>query len=167
MNEPYSILLQKEKETTANDSIAKWGIGCCEFPFVLDGGSKDLATRDWPGEDGEDVFIPEELKLKPYDIEVKMTYVGPLAKSYDNLTAFRDYMTGADGLGASLCIYNSHTHIGRRGCHWLENSNPVFNVEESEEVLQFTLKIRVSDPKTRVIAQFSTDGTECALIIPS
>ena len=76
-------------------------------------------------------------------------------------------MTGADGLGASLCIYNSHTHIGRRGCHWLENSNPVFNVEESEEVLQFTLKIRVSDPKTRVIAQFSTDGTECALIIPS
>lgn len=166
MNEPYAILLQKEKETTANDSLDKWGIGCCDFPFVLDGGSKDLAARDWPGESGEDVFIPDVLPLKPYDLEVKMVYVGPLSKSYDNIVAFRDYLTGDDGLGASISIYNSHTHIGRRGCHWLDMSNPVFSKEEDEEVLQFALKIRVSDPKTKIVAQFSMDGQECTLITP-
>lgn len=159
-------MLQKEKETTANDSMEKWGIGCRDFPFVLDGGSKDLAARDWPGLDGEDVFIPEELPLKAYDLEVKMVYVGPLSKSYDSIVAFRDYLTGADGLGASIRIYNSHTRIGRRGCYWLDMSNPVFSKEEDEEVLQFTLKIRVPDPKTKVVAQFSADGKECTLITP-
>lgn len=159
MNEPYAILLQKEKETEANDSIKKWGIACRKFPFKLDGGSKDLASRDWPGEDGDDVFYPEELKLKAYDIETELVYVGNLGECADNMLAFRDYLTGADGLGVEMRIFNSHTGIGRKGCHWLEMSDLTFNKEEDEEVLQFTMKIKVSDPKTRIVAQ-TTDVEE-------
>lgn len=152
MNEPYSILFQKDSEPTANDSLLKWGIACCDVPFILDGGSKDLEARDWPGESGEDVFIPAVLPLKPYDLEIKMVYVGPLSESYDNMVAFRNYLTGDDGLGASISIYNSYTRIGRRNCYWLDMSNLVFSKEGNEEILQFTLKIRITDPKTKVVA---------------
>lgn len=165
MNEPFTILFQKETETEANDSLEKWGIACCEFPFQLDGGSKELAARDWPDEDGEDVFFPDKLRLKAYDLEVKLIYVGPLTKSADNILAFREYLTGEDGMGIEMRIYNSHTGIGRKGCYWLEMGDMTFNKESDEEVIQFPVKIRVTDPKTKIVAQFSTDGKICALNI--
>lgn len=156
MNEPFAILFQKASEEEANDSIAKWGIACTSFPFKLDGGAKDLATRDWPGEDGEDAFIPDVLPLKAYDLTVDMVYVGPLGQAYDNIMEFRDYMTGADGKGASLKVYNSHTKIGRQGVYWLEMGDIKFSKEADEEVLQFPLKLRVSDPKTSITTIITT-----------
>lgn len=163
MNEPYAILLQKETEPYANDSIERWGIACCKFPFKLDGGSKELASRDWPGEDGDDVYYPKELKLKSYELETDLVYVGPLGKVADNILAFRDYLTGKDGLGVEMRIYNSHTGIGRKGCHWLEMGDMTFNKEFEEEVLQIPLKIKVSDPKTRIIANYDSQGKKCTL----
>lgn len=156
-------MLQKETETQANDSIEKWGIACRKFPFKLDGGTKELAVRDWPGEDGEDAFYPDELKLKPYDIEPDLVYVGNLGEAATNILAFRDYLTGADGLGVEMRIYNSHTGIGRKSCHWVEMGDMTFNQEDDEEVLQFSMKVRVADPKTRIIAEYDTDGKICAL----
>lgn len=163
MNEPYAVLFQKELEKQANDSIERWGIACCKFPFKLDGGTKDLAARDWPDEDGEDAFYPDTLKLNPYDLEADMVYVGSLGKAAENLQNFRDYLTGDDGLGVEMRIYNSHTGIGRRGCHWIEMGDMTFNKEMEEEVIQFPIKFRVADPKTRIITQYGANDSICSL----
>ena len=64
MNEPYSILMQKTTENApVKDSLVHFGIVCTEFPFKPGGETKDLPKRDWPDEDGEDTYIPDQLLL--------------------------------------------------------------------------------------------------------
>ena len=113
MNEPYSILMQKTTENApVKDSLAHFGIVCTEFPFKPGGETKDLPKRDWPDEDGEDTYIPDKLLLKAYDLEAEMCYKGDLGTAYDKIMAFQNYLTGENGDGATLKIYNSHTGIG-------------------------------------------------------
>ena len=118
MNEPYSILMQKTTENApVKDSLAHFGIVCTEFPFKPGGETKDLPKRDWPEEDGEDTYIPDKLPLKAYDLEAEMCYKGDLGTAYDKIMAFQNYLTGENGDGATLKIYNSHTGIGRQGLY--------------------------------------------------
>ena len=108
MNEPYSILMQKTTENApVKDSLAHFGIVCTEFPFKPGGETKDLPKRDWSDEDGEDTYIPDKLLLKAYDLEAEMCYKGDLGTAYDKIMAFQNYLTGENGDGATLKIYNS------------------------------------------------------------
>lgn len=150
MNEYHSILLQKEGESIANDSIERWGIACCAFPFKLDGGAKDLASRDWPGESGEDTFFPSKLSLKPYDLQLDLVYIGGIDSAYSAIMSFRDYLTGEDGTGTNFSIYNSYTGIGRNECRWLEMGDIKYYKDENEDILVFPMKIRVSNPEAYV-----------------
>ena len=113
-----------DAETTENapvkDSLAHFGIVCTEFPFKPVWETKDLPKRDWPDEDGEDTYIPDKLLLKAYDLEAEMCYKGDLGTAYDKIMAFQNYLTGENGDGATLKIYNSHTGIGRQGLYLLE-----------------------------------------------
>ena len=144
MNEPYSILMQKTTENApVKDSLAHFGIVCTEFPFKPGGETKDLPKRDWPDEDGEDTYIPDKLLLKAYDLEAEMCYKGDLGTAYDKIMAFQNYLTGENGDGATLKIYNSHTGIGRQGLYLLE------------VVLTFPVKFRVTDPRTQIIPSYS------------
>ena len=143
MNEPYSILMQKTTENApVKDSLAHFGIVCTEFPFKPGGETKDLPKRDWPDEDGEDTYIPDKLLLKAYDLEAEMCYKGDLGTAYDKIMAFQNYLTGENGDGATLKIYNSHTGIGREGLYL-------------DEVLTFPVKFRVTDPRTQIIPSYS------------
>lgn len=158
MNEPYSILFQKSANTSVVDSADKWGIVCTSIPFVLDGGVKDLASRDWPGESGDDVFIPKTLPLKPYDFEVEMAYKGAVGTAFGKISDFRNYLSGRDGNGAELKIYNSRTKIGRKDCYWVSMSGFQHIVCGVEEVVTFKTKFRVNDPVTALAPTILTIG---------
>ncbi|KAB4307982.1 hypothetical protein GAO39_29425, partial [Bacteroides thetaiotaomicron] len=90
-----------------------------------------------------------------YDLEAEMCYKGDLGTAYDKIMAFQNYLTGENGDGATLKIYNSHTGIGRQGLYLLEVGDFEFNKSNMDEVLTFPVKFRVTDPRTQIIPSYS------------
>lgn len=158
MAEAYSILFQKDSDgAKVKDLLAEWQMACTEFPFDLCPGTKDLPKRDWADEDGEDTFIPAILPLKSYDLEAGICYTGRMSTAHDRVSSFLGYLTGADGNGSTLKVYNPHTGIGRRRLYFLGASGYDFHSDGSGDVVAFKVKFRVTDPKTEIVPSYNMD----------
>lgn len=93
--EPHKIYLRQiyyngieyTKAPTTYDTYAYWGVVCREFPFSIYPEPKAPVTRDWPGEDGLEVYFPKTQRFKEYDIDVSFIvdsehlYLGEFASS--------------------------------------------------------------------------------------
>ena len=148
----YSIYYQKGKtESPTLDTKAQWSIVCKGFPFMPYGENKDLPTRDWADQDGEDTFFPEEIKLKAYDIEVEFAYKGAIGTANSKIESFLDYLTGKGDTGTNLKVYDTYTKIGRQGVYYKSIDQDLF-VRKSDEgdVVTFKITFRVTDPRTPI-----------------
>lgn len=147
------------------DLLSEFNIVCQEFPFKKNPKSKDLPTRDWAGEDGLDVYIPKQLPVKHYDIEVTFLYKGTEAAIRTDLNRFLDFLYGRnDGaIGSRLAIYNEHTGIGRKDVVVAEVENEIFYLTDCDPdaVAKFKIKFTVYDPTTEVTPTYGTyDGRQ-------
>ena len=133
MDSRYTLLFKKGNEAVVN-SFTRWGIVCSQVPFKVGCKTKELATRVWHDEHGDDVYIPKKMMMEGYDAEFKMAYKGQeLATNPFNLrlaktqiTAFKEWLTGNDtndGSGSELKIYSPFSSIGRQGCYLKEISD--------------------------------------------
>lgn len=147
------------------DILQDFKMVCMNFPFKIGGKIKELPKRDWADGDGEDTYIPKELPLEAYDLEIEVCYKGDLNNAYDRILFFRDYLTGKDGGGAELKIYNSHTGIGRKGIFLLDMGDFEFAKSNMDEVVKFKMKLRVTDPKTQIVPVYGTDKTKVVKLI--
>ena len=148
----YSIYFQKEKDDAlVYDTKSQWGIVCKEFPFVLFDKAKDLPTKSWPDEDGEDVFFPDSLCMDAYDIEVEFAYKGEMGSANAKILSFINYLTGKSDNGTSLKVYDTFTQIGRRGLYVKSIGNDMFVRKDDEgDVIVFKIGFRVTDPVTEI-----------------
>ena len=146
------IYFQKQAEGAGvKESLADFGIWCKDFPFKLYGEVKDLASTDWADEDGTDEFIPAELKLKAYDVDVEFGYKGAMDTANEKIRNFLDYLTGRGETGATLKVYDSYTRIGRQNVRVLKVSDDLFVRNTSEgDILTFNVTFRVNDPVTDI-----------------
>lgn len=145
------------------DLLSEFNIVCQEFPFKKNPKPKDLPTRDWAGEDGLDVYIPKQLPVKHYDIEVNFLYKGTEATMRTDLNNFLDFLYGRnDGaVGSRLAIYNEYTGIGRKDIVVAEVENEIYYLTDSDvdAVAKFKIKFTVYDPTTDVTPAYGTyDG---------
>lgn len=145
--------------TKVKDLFTDWKMVCTDFPFNLYPETKDLPKRDWADEDGEDTFIPEVLPVKAYDLEAGICYKGEMGTAYDKLSSFLSYLTGLDGNGATLKVYNPHTRIGRRDLYFLGAGGYEFHSTENGDVVTFKVKFRATDPRTEIVPLYGVDGT--------
>jgi len=147
---PYSIYFKKENGVVI-DSQKEWEIVCKEFPFLLYGESKELPKRDWLDEDGEDTFFPSQLAMAAYDLDVEFGYKGAMDSANVAVRSFLDYLTGRDGSGTYLSVYDTYTKIGKRGVYVKGVKQDVFVRNTSEgDVVTFTVTFRVTDPTTEI-----------------
>ena len=146
------IYFQKHKEgSTVKESLEDFGIWCKDFPFRLAGDAKELASEDWPEEDGADEYVPEELRMKAYDAEVEFGYKGAMDTANAKIRSFLDYLTGRDGTGAELKVYDSYTRIGRQHVRLSRVSDDAFVRNTGEgDVVVFNVTFRVNDPVTDI-----------------
>lgn len=165
MVKPFVILMQKMSDgAEVKDSLSDFNMVCTDFPFKIGGKTKELPKREWEGEDGEDTYIPSVLPLEAYDIEVGMCYKGSVETAYDGLIALRDYLTGVNGDGSALKVYNGHTGVGRQGIYMLSMDDDVeLTRMNDEDVVLFNIKFRVTDPKTEISPSIS-GGTVVGLV---
>ena len=145
---------------TVVDLLEKFNIACQDFPYKRNPESKDLPTRDWAGEDGLDVYIPEGgLPEKSYDIDVELLYVGTEETMRSDLIAFIDFIKGrSKGANADtvqsgrLAVYDEHVQMGRKDLVVDKIDNELYYRSEfdNDKVARFNVKFKVYDPTTEV-----------------
>lgn len=152
----------------AVDTYEAYGIVCQEFPFKYLPEKKELAKRDWLDEDGEDVYVPNVMREKAYDLEVKFLYVGNPNEMRAKITSFITFISGKNSNGSPLlAIYDEYTQIGRRCVYVnsIDSSLYEYNDGHIDGYSVFSVEFRVTDPTFDVIPVSSGEGKITSLII--
>lgn len=152
MAKPYAIYFKKMKDdASVVDTFNDWGIVCKSFPFKLYGEAKELPSKDWKDEDGDDEYIPDELKIASYEVEVEFAYKGDINTANVKIKSFLDYLTGRGGTGAELMVYDTYTKIGRQSVRFVSVEDDVFwRQEDGGDVVVFVVTFKVNDPVTDI-----------------
>ncbi len=150
------------------DLLKSYNIICQDFPFKKNPKPKDLPTRDWAGEDGLDVYIPDKIPMKSYDMDVTFLYVGDEEHIRTDISDFIDFICGRIKGGNSdtvksgrLAIYNEYVGMGRKDVVVSDIDNEIFYCTDADPdaVAQFKVKFTVYDPTTDITPVFGTyDG---------
>lgn len=151
----------------AVDLLEKFNIGCEEFPFKDKPEAKELPKRDWPGEDGVEVYIPKQVPMKAYEVEVTFIYKGTEETMQTDLKNFINFLYGRNegATGARLAIYDEHVKIGRKDVRVLKVSNDFFYDEDwdDEKMAGFKVTFEVDDPVTEVTPKYTVKQGEKAI----
>lgn len=139
------------------DTYEAFNVVCQEFPFKVLPETKELASRDWHDEDGEDVYIPPTgLRFKAYDLEVKFLYTGTEDSMQSDLNRFIRFIYGRNSNGSPmLAVYDEYTKTGRRGIYVMDIDNELldYNDSDTDVLAVMKVKFRVTDPVTSLNSQ--------------
>lgn len=148
----YTLLIQKTKEGSGvKDSLSDFGFAISEIPWPSEE-TQDISVRVWPGEHGEDAYIPPSgLKLKAYDLEVEFIYKGEIDTAKSAYTTFRNYLTGIDGSGGELKVYDRYWKRGRKGVYVKKIDSFEAFRSNLDESVSFKVTFRVNDPVSEIV----------------
>lgn len=142
------------------DILNTYKVMCQEFPFKRNPKPKALPTRDWAGEDGLDIYIPDgNLPMSAYDIEVTFLYVGTEVTISNDLKNFLDFLCGRkkghfnnNVQSGRLAIFNEYVNMGRKDVVVSEIDNEIYYCSDNDPdaVAKFKVKFTVYDPTTEV-----------------
>lgn len=168
---PFLIRKQADGAKTYNSAV-RWGIYCSSFPFQTVGEAKDLPSRSWYDEHGDDEYIPDTLYIKSYELEVEFAVKGTPAEAKSKIDDFFAYLTGRDmdrtdgkanTYGSRLQIYDTYTLIGRQNCRYMSYDNKAYETQKvfdtslkEEACITFSVKFKVNDPNTDIILKEET-----------
>lgn len=150
-----TIYIQKKKTSTGDtypasgsiDVYSTFGIIVNSLSFP-DGGTKEPYKNNWKDENGEETYIPDTLKVEAYDLKLQFAWKGSLGGAYTAYKNFAAFLTGRDGNGADLSIYDDRTKWGRTKIWYKEPSNPDFHYDNVHDILTWEATFRVTDPVT-------------------
>ncbi len=148
-----SVYFRKTGSLTVKDSVRDFGMYCKDVPFTMYGEAKDLQSDDYKDEDGEDEYVPKQLPMKSYSMEVTFAFKGDRDSANKSLRAFVAYLTGRDeeGEGAEFDMYSTYTEIGRQRCRFQSLSNDAELVrKDGYDILFPKITFKVNDPMTDV-----------------
>lgn len=147
------VYIQKTQDNARLvETVKDFDIYCADMPFKIAEEAKDLTSRDWADEDGEDEYIPPTgLKMKSYTMDVKFCCKGDKGSSNAKIAAFIDYLTGRDKTGAEMKMYCTWTRVGRKGIRFEKlNDDAELIRDDDGDILVFTVTFKVNDPVTDV-----------------
>lgn len=155
------------------DLNKKFKIVCQDFPFKKNPNSKDLPTRDWHDEDGADVYVPETLRIKHYDIDVFFLYVGTDETIRTDISNFIDFIYGrikgnnGDSVkSARLAVYNEYVGMGRKDIVVKEVEDEIFYISDNDPdaIARIKVKFTVYDPTT-IVTPYVDSSNEVSELI--
>lgn len=141
--------MRKTGSTTTLGSLEAFSYAVSEIPWPATE-CAEVAVREWPGIDGEDAYIPSQLRVKPYDLTVTFVYKGVRGGTYSAYKKFRDWVFGRDGSGAEMSIYDGHYYTGRKGVYVkkIEIDSP--KRDNMGDYAKIKVTMRVTDPVTDI-----------------
>lgn len=154
---------------TVVDSYESYGAACKNFSEILLPESKPIVTRDWPGEDGLEIYVPQWLPMKEFDADAEFIIVGKESLSDDAATEdaldrrrqFIKFLYGrnAGAVGGRLAIYDEHSGLGYKDVV-VKKVQPDTSERQhggNPAVYVFKVTFTVHDPVTEVAPVFK-DG---------
>ena len=143
------------------ETVRDFNILCYNFPFKILPEAKELPTRDWPGNDGRDVYIPTKIPMAHYEVEVEFIYKGEDDSMREKINNFIKFLYGRNegAIGARLAIFDEYTGIGRKDVHVQSINDELFyDVDyDDEKCFKFKVKFVVEDPSTEVTPSVVSD----------
>ena len=131
------------------DLYADFGVKTTSVPLFVPLETKELPSRDWKDEDGEDVYFPDVAKLKAYDIEISVVYKGSQGSFMAKQESLFKYMTTN---GSDLNIYSPYSYTGCKGAYFKGFSDFDFTSDvRLGDVAEFKMKFRVTKPEEQFI----------------
>lgn len=130
----------------------RFGFYGMELPFKMANEVKEPENNEWADEDGDDEYLPEDgLKMKSFEIDIKLGYKGDKGTANDRLQRLLDYLTGRDSSGPRMKIYSTYTKIGYNDVRFKSISDDAELVrDDSGDILVIKITLKVNDPVTKV-----------------
>lgn len=150
----YKFYIQKEGTDSTGASYPVKELGEdfklyeVDSKFYGNAAVKDIPTRSWHDEDGDDEFVPKTYKYKSYEMSVKLACKGDYMSANTTIKALKDYLSGGQ-----FEIFDTFNGIGRQHVRFVEIPDDAVLYRHhlgEEECLVFTLKMKVNDPKTDI-----------------
>lgn len=150
----FKFYLQKEgTDTSGNpypvkESGEDFNVFEKECKFYGGAEVKDLPSRDWHDEDGDDEFIPSTLRYKSIECEVKFACKGDLFSSNSKIETFKEYLSSG-----TMKIYDEYNQVGRQNVRFVsipDDATLYRKMDGTDEALVFTVKLKVNDPRTNI-----------------
>lgn len=145
----YKFYIQKESEGAAvKETGADFNVYETQCKFYGGGEVKDLAKREWHDEHGEDEFVPDEMKFKSQEMEVKFSYKGNKNSANNVIKTFMNYLS----TGGAMKIFDEYNQVGRQNVRFVSISDDAELIRNDSEgdILIFTVKFKVNDPVTNI-----------------
>ena len=149
------------------DPQVEWGLYCRGISLAPMREMKDYTSQDWPGMDGQDVYVPGEIsgsakpRRKSFDMEISFIWEGPDSDWERVRGAVIDYMSGG-----RLCYYDEYCQTGRKDMVMKNFDHEILHRNSTEGVTIMCLKISytVYDPVTDVLCETETGDDDVVTI---
>lgn len=144
----YKFYVQKERSDAPVMEMGEdFGFYETESKFYGLNEVKDLPKRTWYDEDGDDEFVPDEMKYKAYEMSVKFGYKGTKFSANAKVKALQDYLSGG-----TFKFYDSYNSVGRQNVRFSGISDDAELVRDDTDgdILIVTVKMKVNDPRTDI-----------------
>lgn len=171
---PYSLYIQQthfDGLTYTKGQVVdvgdEFGVVCKEFSEMIMPEAKPLATRDWPGNDGLEVYVPKVVRSREFELETEFGIAGDPSMDDEEATLdaqnrrkhFIKFLYGrnAGAVGARLAIYDEHSGLGYKDVT-VKKVSPMESFRQSggnEAIYIFKVTFTVHDPVTEVTPIFA------------
>ncbi|NDV68585.1 hypothetical protein [Dysgonomonas sp. 25] len=126
----------------------EWGIYVKSIPFKLFPDLKDIPSRNWMDEQGDDEYIPDTPYFKAYEMECEFVYVGVHRTANTRIKQFLTYLAS----GGSFNIYDTYTRIGRTNVRYMGYSEDVlYRRDGQDDIVVFSVKLKVNNPIADIV----------------
>lgn len=145
----YKFYIQKETTGAEVYELGeKFGFYETSCNFYGGGAVKDVPSRNWYDEDGDDEYVPTAQKFKAYEMEVSFGYKGSQFTANTALQSLKSYLSGG-----TMKVYDTYNRIGRQNVRFMEISDDATLVRNSDDgdILIVKIKFKVNDPVTDVV----------------
>lgn len=146
-NDYRPFLIQKLTNGAELRNSTEWNLLIKSMPFKPIGDVKAPFTRNWPDQNGNDVFIPDQQVFEAYDIECDFVYYGDKDTASQMVNTFIYAYLASGGL---FMLYDTYTHIGKTNVNY-KSISPDKYYNEQENVVIFKMTFTVNDPVTMVV----------------
>lgn len=132
----------------AFDTLEEFGLYVKHTPFSFRPKVKNIISQTWLDEEGDDVYIPENITHEAYNLEVEFVYCGSNGDANEKILNFLDKIEGK-----WLQIYDSYTRQGRQAVYVESYSDEPKFFRRKVDVIVFRVNFRVNDPNTNIVLQ--------------
>lgn len=141
------FLIQKLADKSPVRDSKDWGIWIKSVPFKIFPDMKEIPSRDWLDEHGDEEYIPTQPYYKAYEMECEFVYIGAYESANAQIRSFLTYLA-ENGM---FKLYDTYSKIGRTNVRYMSYSNDaLYRKEGNEDIVLFKVTLKINDPITEI-----------------